>query len=244
MYYYALFLMILCFPFQFYAETPLEVPKLVVNGSATINSPADEVRLSIGVVTENKKADIALRANGDQMNAMMEVLKSLELSPKEYRTQHFFIEPVYSIMPKNPPADWKSEIIGYKVENKIEIKTMQLDLIPQIIDRASAAGANSVDLLEFGLHDPQTLHAEAIEAAVKNTVSQAEALAKAAGLRLKRILEINLENIQGGKRRLEQRFFAAKAMPMAYESSSPIESGDVEMSASVKLIYEIEPISK
>lgn len=242
---YRIFVVIfLLLPFHYYAEEQFQIPKLIVSGTAVIKKPADEVRLLIGVVTQNQKADIARKTNQDQMIVMINMIKELGLSSKEYQTAQFMIQPVYNTPPKNPPSDWIAEIIGYKAENSIEIRTVQLELLGKIIDKAAQAGANSVDLLEFGLHDSQQHTAEVIEASAKNAFARAETLANAAHVRLKRILEINLENVQGGKRWMERRFFSANAMAKAHETFTPIEAGDIEMTGNVHLVYEIEPLSK
>lgn len=243
MFRYALFFIIL-FPVHFYADAPSEIPKLIVRGSANLKKPADEVRLKIGVVSQNQKADIALKQNRDQMRSMINVLNSLGLTSKDYETEQFSMEPVYSSPPKNPPNDWRAAIIGYKVENKIDVKTSQFDLAAKIIDQASDAGANSVDILEFGVQDPQSHFAEVIDAAAKNAMAEAHTLAKAANLNLKRILEINLENVEGGKRRLTPHYYAPKMLAMANEQATPLEAGNVEFTASIHLVYEIEPLLK
>ncbi len=217
---------------QVSAEEPF-FPKLIVSGNATLHRPADQLNISISVVTQGETAEKALSANNAKMQPVIAALQKVGLVKGEYETGRFSIQPVYSTAPKNPPSDWKPVIVGYDVTNTLNIRTQKLDLAPMIIDAVSSAGANQINNINFGLKDQQKYRSEAIEAAAANAISDAQSLANAANLKLVRVLEANLDQPQVYPRAAKMSFAMAEA------AGTPIEAADVEVNARVSLTYEV-----
>lgn len=119
----------------------------------------------------------------------------------------------------------------------MQIKTTKLDLAGQIISESTQNGANSVDQITFGLNDPQPSRAKAIIGAAHNAIQEANQLAKAANLKLLRVLEISLEKANEPP---TPRFRAVSFAAMNPETNTPITSGQVDISATVNITYEIE----
>lgn len=213
-----------------------EIPKLTVRGQAQFKKPADELQLNIGLVTSGSDVDSVLRSNNDKMQKVLKALEKEGLVASDYKTGRFSIYPTYSHPPKNPPTDWKPEINGYEVVNKIHVKTTKLDLVSKIIESAVNSGATNIDNISFTLVDSQKYRHEAIAAATKNAIAEAQVLAQSAGLQLVRIIDISVDNFDMDIPR--PRFL--KASTFALESTTPIEAGDIELSANVQLSYEIK----
>jgi len=216
-----------------------DTPKLTVRGEAQLQRPADQLRLNIGVLTEDKEAGVALKQNNRLMENVVDALLKVGLTEDEYETGRFRIRPQYSRRPRQPDPDWQPKIIGYEVVNSITIKTKQLDLIGELIGAANRAGANTTDIAGFELSDPRKYRGEAIAEATKNALDDARTLAEAASLNLVRILAINLDSVPN---RMPEMTFAARAKPMAdMGGAPPITPGDVTVSATVTVVYEIAP---
>jgi uncharacterized protein YggE len=212
-------------------------PTISLNARGTIYKPADELQMNIGIVTTGATAEEALQENNRKMEAVINSLKVMGLTKKEYQTGHFSINPTYTPYPKNPPPEWKQSINGYEVNNSISIHTVMIDSAGKLIDAANKAGANSIHSVRFVLHDQRIYWNEAVSLAVANAMNDAETIAKAANLNLVRILSISLDSnnnsvVGGGT------LYMAKAN---YETTPPIESGDVAITASVTITYEIAP---
>ncbi len=217
-----------------------DTPKLTVRGEAELQKPADQLRISVGVVTENKEAGEALQENSTLMNDVIEAIESVGLSENEYETGRFRIRPQYSRRPRQPSPDWEPKITGYEVVNSVAIKTQQLDLIGDLIEAANKAGANTVEVTGFDLAEPRKYRAEAIAEAAKNALADARSLAEAASLELVRIVVINLDNVPN---RMPEMSYA-RGRPMAADaggSAPPITPGDVSVRATVTVVYEIAP---
>jgi uncharacterized protein YggE len=217
-----------------------DTPKLTVRGEAELEKPADRVELAIGVLTEGETAAPALDANTKRMNAVVKALGKSGLDESEYRTGRFRVRPVYSRRPRQADPDWIPRITGYEVANSVVVKTKQLDKVGDIIESANEAGANSVEVSGFDLADERQYRAEAIATATQHAVADARTLADAAGLRLVRVLAVNLDNIP--VRGTEMRFAAPRGRAMSEASGPPpINPGDVTIRATVTIVYEIAP---
>jgi uncharacterized protein YggE len=217
----------------FTLEASQEVSKLTLNATATVWKPSDELQLKIGIVTLGETAGDALAENSAKMNAVLIELQRIGLTRDEYETHQFSIQPTYTPAPLHPPANWKPSINGYEVTNTLLVRTAQLDLAGRIIDAANAAGSNQISDIRFGLKNSREYWSEALTAAGRNAVRDAEAIAAATGVRLVRVLSISLNNTQVQGREIGMMCMARGA------AATPIEAGDVSITANVSVVYEI-----
>ncbi len=215
------------------------IPSLTVRGSAVLNKPADQLRIRIGVVTEDDEATTALRENTARMNDVIKALKKEGLTDKEYQTSQIRIQPLYSRRPRQAGVEWKPAIIGFQVSNSINIKTKQLKIAGELIQAANEAGANSIDSISFGISDPRKHRAEAIRTATANALADAKTLAGAANLRLVRVITINLDQAAAPRPLMKSMNRGMEMMAMADSAPPPVNPGDVNINASVTVVYEI-----
>ena len=145
-------------------------------------------------MTRGKDSGDALTQNNQLMTQVIGNLKDLGLEETEYQTCHFHIQPFYQKTPQG--YDDQAMIIGYEIYNSIQVKTLKLHLADKILSAAVQGGVNQVNQINFSLHNPQMYREEAIQAATQNALADANALAKAAGVKIKRILNISLNHWQ------------------------------------------------
>lgn len=227
----------LCLFFGGQAVIANEPHKLLVTGASTVRQPADTFLLQVGVVTMDSNAEKGMKANNERMNAILKALKEVGLEEHEYETGVFQVSPHFSQPPKDIPPGWESSITGYEVRNALSIRTNKLNLAGRLIDAASEAGANLFEQITFVLQDEEPAKEEALIKAVKQARSFASVAAKEAGVALAKIIEININSSHiMPKAYRPERFSMAVA-----EVSAPISPGDVEVSASVSVTYEMEP---
>lgn len=210
---------------------------ITLSAQGIIYKPADQLEMSIGVLTFKETAEDALHENTEIIDEVVKSLIAAELSADNYETGHFSITPTYTPYPKNPPEGWKQSINGYEVSNQILIHTDLIDSAGKFIDVASRAGANNINSVQFVLNDQRKYWKEAIALATTNAISDAQAIADAAGLRLLQIKSITLDNAQ----QLLSRSNLHSAKAMNNDSSPVIEAGNIKIVANVTIIYEIAP---
>lgn len=213
-------------------------PALTVRGEAALQVPADQMRLTVGVVSHGATAEAALHDNTGKMGQVEKGLQRVGLSKEEYRTGFFQIEPQWEPRPSQAAWDWKPGIAGYIVHNSFKIVSRQLKMTGKIIEAAASAGANDIQALTFDLADPRHHRAEAIEQATANARADAATLAAAAGVELIRVLSLQLDSSPVTPMRVEMRPMVM-AEGMAASVPPPIAAGDVTVGAGVHLVYEI-----
>jgi uncharacterized protein YggE len=212
-------------------------PTLTVTGDAELEFPADELRITIAVVNSGDEAGQVMKENSRAMQRVIEALKRVGLRDDEYETGRFSINPQYQPRPRDADRNWKPRIVGYVVENSINVKTKQLELIGELIEKSVEAGANNVTSISFGLANPNVHRAKVITEATTNARNDAAALAAASGVRLKRVLTVNLDGAAAPVMQMR----GEKMMMAARETAAPpIQPGDVTLRAHVTIVYEIE----
>ena len=143
----------------------------------------------------------------------------------------------YSLNPQydQRPGHENPTIIGYTASNSIVVETGAIDLVGALIDSAISAGANRVDYLNFTVKNDIKPRTEAITGATRDARAQADALASALGVKLGKV--ITATTLAEVRPIPMQRM----AMPMAMAAkSTPVEPGEVTVSATVSLTFEIE----
>lgn len=216
--------------------TPItELAQVNASGTATLYKPADQISFTIGVYTDHQEVEEALKANNVKMERVLAALKQSGITKEEYQTGSFTVFPTYSVPPKNPPADWRATVTGYRVQNELSIKTTQMEHVGQVIDAVNKAGADVINDIRFSLKDKESAQAEAITAATTNALVNAKTLAESAHISLKRVLKVSLDQVgpftQG---------FRGKMLFAAENSPTPIEAAQIEVTANVSVIYEID----
>lgn len=216
------------------------VYQLTVSGNANLKKAADESVLRLGVMTEDTNANAALKLNSEKMDALINTLKNAGMKEGEYQTGQFVLYALYTNRPRNADENWTPKIRGYHVENKLIIRTQQLTSLGDWIDTAVQSGANAIDDISFGLHDPRIHRDEAIKQAAGYARSDAEVLAASTGITLGKVVRVTLDqaSYQPIHRRPEM-LMMAKAGAADAAVAPPIVGGDVDVQANVTITYEI-----
>ncbi|PNU21493.1 hypothetical protein C2E25_01115 [Geothermobacter hydrogeniphilus] len=157
----------------------------------------------------------------------------------EYSTGQFRLQPRWSSRPRTAPRDWRPEIVGYSVQNSLNIKTVRLPLIGALIEAARQAGADEIGQLRFGLSDPRKYRQQAIAEAVAHGREDAENAA-AAGMRLGAIRQLTISSQDGPPVRPLPG--AVMVRSMSAEAAPPIIApDDLQVRAAVTLTFALLP---
>jgi uncharacterized protein YggE len=152
-----------------------------VSGEGRASSRPDVAYVYLAVETIAKTAKGAQEENADKMVRVISALKAAGLSESDIETVRYSIAPNYDYQSK-PPA-----IVGYTCRNEIRIAVKEVERSGSMIDLAVSSGANQVISIEFALSPElgKRLGERALEMAVRDAKSRAEAIAGALGVRLK-----------------------------------------------------------
>jgi uncharacterized protein len=168
---------------------------LSLTSIATTTIKPDKATVSLGVETTNKTADAALAANSKIMNQVVDTLKEAGVKDNETSTSSFSISPNYNY--SQPSSSTASRITGFTVSNSIQIQSTNINNTSKWIDTAIAAGANTVDRIDFALSDKKLEETKnsLIRQAMQDATTKANIAASAAGMKVVGIKSINLNEL-------------------------------------------------
>jgi uncharacterized protein YggE len=207
-------------------------PTVRAQGHARVSAKPDQVRIDIGVVTQGKTAAAAAAANATQLTEVMAALKKAVGSQGEIQTLSYQVHPDY----RHPREGGTPSIAGYTATNVVRVTTSKIDDIGQIIDAASAKGANTIRGIHFGVKDERELRAQALREAVRDARTNAEAMAAGLGLKIVRVVRIE---DSGGPpvvplQRYDMMMARAEAAP-----PTPVAPGTIDVEATAVVTAEL-----
>ena len=204
-------------------------PEIRVTAEASIAAKPDRATIDIGVVTESATAQAAAAQNAKRVETLLTALRAVLGEGAEITTISYSLDPVYS----RPKPGGSAVITSYSAANVVRATTDDLSLVGRLIDGAMGAGANRIDRLAFTLQDEQPLMAKALQQAAARAKGKAEAIAAALGVKIIRVLQVE-EN--GPAVRPVERMLR---FTPATEPATPVESGTLDVNATVTLTVEI-----
>jgi len=211
------------------------MPAITVTGQAEVATAPDAVHVTLAVESMAPTAADAAEDNRVRSERVILAAKTFLEKEGQISTTGFRLVPVYETPDKRPqqPGE-KRKLVGYEVHNEITIELRDLARSGRLVDAGIAAGADRIAGMRFDLVDRSTALRKAVAAAGRDATAQAEALAAALGVRLGKIRSASTV-------REPIRFPQDHAMGRAVMAAAhtPIEPGDVTVSASVYVTYEI-----
>lgn len=163
---------------------------LSVSGSGSVNVVPDTAIIQLGVQTQADTASQALSENSDQMNGLINALKSAGVASQDIQTQQIQLQPVYQ-QNNNQQSQTTPKVIGFSASNIVQVTDRNLANMGDLLDAAVSAGGNRIDSIRFQVSDPQTALDQARENAMNDARHKAEQLASLAGVQLGQVVTIN-----------------------------------------------------
>lgn len=213
---------------------------LSINAEGTSSREPDMATFNAGVTTQGATASEALTHNSQSMNAVFAALKRAGIAEKDVQTSNLSVNPLYAQPPRRPDGSYDAserKITGYEVTNNVAVRQRKLDDYGKVIDALVTAGANQVNGPDFTLSAPEAAQNEARTAAIKSARERAELYAKAAGMRVMRIVSISESGGYAAPLMVAKRMAMAESAP----APAPIAAGEMEVTARVSVQFELAP---
>lgn len=218
-------------PFSVNSITTTKSDTFNVTGEGTVAAKPDIATLIVGISAQALTVKAAQDQVNLNINKVSEAIKKLGVEEKDIQTQNYQINPNYDFQGST------QRITGYSASTNLSIKVRKIDLINQVIDEATANGANQVGSISFDVDDKTKLENEARQKAVAAARKKAEDAAKIAGFRLGRIVNYS-EGFDGGPVPMPLRAIAAPGGGEKIDTT--IEPGSSEIKVVVTLSYELQ----
>lgn len=215
-------------------QAPVTGTTLAVLAEGKVERAPDVADLSAGVVTQAKTATETMRLNAQKMTAVIAALKRAGVADRDIQTAGLNLNPQYLYRENQPPV-----LTGYQVSNNVAVRVRDLAEMGKTIDALVGQGANQINGPSFRLDKPEPALDEARVAAMAKARQRAELYARAAGLRVKRIMQIS-ESSATTPPPYPMPVMRNQAMAEAKDASTPISAGEVEASVTVNVVFELE----
>lgn len=202
-----------------------------VSGQGTVNAAPDIAYITLGVVTEDKDAKVAQSNNAASMDKVVSQIKAAGIKSEDIKTVNYSIYPKYDYNKDSGT----SRIVGYSVNNTVQVTVRDIAKTGSIIDLATENGINTSNSISFGLSDTKKFYNEALKKAVEAAKEKAEVMAGIYGITLK--MPVNITENGSYTPVYNYPAYEAKA-DMAGAPTTPVESGTLEIRANVSLVYE------
>lgn len=211
---------------------PITGARLDIVAEGSVTRAPDVALISAGVVTQAPTAAAAMRDNASRMAATVAALKRAGVADRDIQTSSISLSPQYRYAENRPPV-----ITGYQAANQVSVRFRDVQRAGGILDALVAEGANQINGPSFMVDNPEAALDEARTVAVASARARAELYARAAGLRIKRILSIS-----------ESGGYAPPPPPMpmmarAMEKSAadtPLEPGEQKLAVTISMSFELE----
>jgi uncharacterized protein len=206
-----------------------------VTGQSQMAVVPDKAEVRLGIVVNKPTVAEAQGEINRISTAITDQLVALGIEKKYIKTADYSINPDYRYEPTA-----LNRIVGYNANSTVVVEIRNFELLNQAIDKATTTGANSVGGISFGLTEETQKKVEeaARVEAVEEAKTKAESLAKIAGIRLGKV--INVQENAGA----QPPVIYADAMKMSQAGGggapTELEPGTSMFNYSVTLSYETE----
>jgi uncharacterized protein len=199
--------------------TPSTGTIITVTGNGTVAATPDRASFDFGVQTRAATAAGALSENARQARAIIDALEKAGVAKSAIQTTQV------SLWPQTSSDGMR--ITGYQASNSVQV-TAALGNAGGLVDAAVRAGANNVDGPNLDTADKSGLYGQALQKALADAKTKAQAIAAGAGLALGTALKVR----EGSEATPMPLFAAARD-----SAAPPIEAGTQQIQASVTVTY-------
>ena len=206
-----------------------QIPQINVSGSGLVHVVPDIAYVYIGVRSEGKTVAEALKKNNQSAKDIQDALIAQKVAEKDIQTSSF------NIFPQQYNAAGQAVPTFYVVENTVYVTIRNLDSIGTILDLVANNGANSINGIYFDLSNKASAQDQARQLAIEEAKKQAEQIASITGVKLGKLISINVY-VSSAPYAVEGKGGGGVAMAAP---SVPVSTGQMNITASSNLVYEI-----
>ncbi len=204
---------------------------LRISATGDAETRPDLATFSAGVSSIAPTSEAATTANNAKMNAVMAAVERLGVKRDDTQTQALSVNRI----------DYGRNRGQFEASNTVSVKVRKIDSAGQIIGAATAAGANILSGPNLTVDDTEAASLSAYAAAFKAARARADVYAKAAGLKVVRVITITDGDPQAGPESDFALESAAAPRPVVQTVAPPIRAGLNTSTARVSVAFALAP---
>jgi uncharacterized protein YggE len=211
---------------------PNMAPTLTLSVEGKVAQAPDIADISGGVVTSAPTASAAMADNAARMTAVVAAIRKAGIADRDIQTAGLNLAPQYKYANNEAPV-----LTGYQATNTVNIRVRKLADAGKLIDTLVAQGANQISGPTFGVDKADAALDAARTQAIATGRARADLYARAAGVRIKRLVSVT----EGGGFDPTPRPMAMTMRAAKMDAAPPpVEPGEVALSITVQMVYELE----
>jgi len=199
----------------------------------------DVAKITFYVINQGEKADVVQKENNERMQKAVDFVKSQGINENDIRTVRYNLNPEYDYTWCKKPGDkpypsCPPKIIGYKLDQGIEVKIRDFDKINTIVGGLSEKGVNQISNVSFVIDDTEDYKNEARILALEKVEERAKLLARKSSIKLGKIIDISEEQ---GVSPIPRVVKTEAMSDFPEDTEAPIEPGTQEISVTLTVTY-------
>lgn len=201
---------------------------VTATATGTATGVPDQVTASLTVSVQAASAAGALGQTNTQTQALLKAIKAAGIADKDVATTGVSL---------NPTWDNSGKVTGYQASNSVRVVLRGLDTAGAKLDGLVKATGNAarIDGISLGFQDSDGLVSKARADAVKRSRSQAEEMAKAAGVSIGQVRVITDASVNT----TSPYFAATGGAADSVSSEVPIAAGTQDVTVQVSVTYDL-----
>ena len=199
---------------------------ITVSATGKITVVPDVARVNVGVTLTKPSVKAARAAAAQAMTSVIAGIKALGIDDKDIQTTGLNLNAQYA-------NGSSTRIVGYQISEQLQITVRDLDKAGDVVDAATAQGANAVNGISFESGDPVKAQDDARAAAVAAAKVSAQAMAKAGDVSLGGVVSITDASPTSP-------IWYAPAAGAMKDLATPVQPGTQDLSATVTVVFAID----
>jgi uncharacterized protein YggE len=199
---------------------------ITVSGSGKVTIVPDVARINLGVTVTKSSVKAVREAGAQAMNDIIAAVKALGVAEADVQTTNLSLYPQYG-------TGASPRIVGYQISEQILVTVRDLDKAGDVVDAATAKGANNVNGISFESGDPVKAQNDARAAAVAAARTSAQAMAAAGNVSLGGVVSITDASP------VSPIWYATPNAGALKDMSTPVEPGTQDLTATVTVVFSI-----
>jgi uncharacterized protein YggE len=214
-----------------YCQEAKLIPQINVSGEGKIKIAPDQVTISATVETKGTNAKDVKKQNDQQMEAVIKLIKSMNLPVSDYKTKRVSLNPQY---------DYEKKKHSYNATQTVEILLRDLSEYDELMEGLVDQGINRIDNVTFQSSKLAQYQSDARKLAMKDAKMKAEDYVSVLGQKVgtATVITDNSQNYYP-----QPVYGEVRTMALKDDNTSPRETmavGEIEIIANVSVSFKLD----
>ncbi|AOW10236.1 SIMPL domain-containing protein [Flavobacterium gilvum] len=227
----SIFFLICLFTVMAHSQEIKPIPQISVTGEGKVKIAPDQVLILATVETKGTNAKDVKKQNDQQMEAVLKLVKSMDLAPTDYKTKRVSLNPQY---------DYEKKKSSYNATQTVEILLKDLSKYDELMEGLVDKGINRIDNVTFQSSKLAQFQSEARKLAMKEAKIKAEDYVSVLGQKVGAAITI----ADNSQTYYPQPVYAMRAMKTeSMNDAAPRETmaaGEIEITANVSVSFKLD----